>query len=311
MHISGPYTHQNLVLFLVHGPSRPGPVPMTLEEALAAGKVRLKETGVVSELSIDNESEDGVFIQSGDIVKGGRQDRVLKASVLIGPKSPAVAVSALCVESGRWSARGMEDAGQFSASPVSMHDRAARSALKASYAAGAAARAEQAYMWHRVAVAQDFLGHSLNGSVKAHASPTSLQLSLQNADLARAQGTFMDRLLPLASAKPDTLGMAWAVNGRLSGAEIYASHPLFLKMWAKNLKTCATEAIGAAAGEPLPAPELEAVQAFLAAAENGELTETRLPGAATLATRTGRDVVFCEARGGDGQWVHRSYVAAA
>ena len=116
--------------------------------------------------------------------------------------------------------------------------------------------------------------------------------------------------MPLASAKPDTLGMVWPINGKLSGAEIYASHPLFLKISTKNLKTCATKAIGAAAGAPLPAPELEVVQ-DLAATENGKLREMRLTGATTLATRTGGDVVFCEARGGDGQWVHRFLVAAA
>src|SRR5262249_47160403 len=77
MRISGPHTHENLVLFFLHGPSQPGPVPLTLEEALAKGNVHLKETGLVSELSIENTGDQEVFIQSGDIVKGGRQDRVL------------------------------------------------------------------------------------------------------------------------------------------------------------------------------------------------------------------------------------------
>jgi hypothetical protein len=33
--ISGPHVHDNLAVYFVHGPSAPGPVPVTLGEALA------------------------------------------------------------------------------------------------------------------------------------------------------------------------------------------------------------------------------------------------------------------------------------
>ncbi len=104
--VSGPHVHENLAVYFIHGPSAPGPVPLTLQEALDKGSVRVIETGEVNELKIENTGSDEIFIQSGDIVKGGRQDRVLSMSFVLPPKSGEVSLAAFCVEHGRWSARG-------------------------------------------------------------------------------------------------------------------------------------------------------------------------------------------------------------
>lgn len=85
--ISGPHVHENLAVYFVHGPSAAGPVPLTLQEALAKGSVRVIETGEVNELKVENTGEEDIFIQSGDIVKGGKQDRVLTMSFVLPPKS--------------------------------------------------------------------------------------------------------------------------------------------------------------------------------------------------------------------------------
>jgi hypothetical protein len=114
--ISGPHVHENLAVYFIHGPSTPGPVPLTLQEALDRGNVRVIETGEVNELKIENTGSDEIFIQSGDIVKGGRQDRVLSMSFVLPPKSGEVSLAAFCVEHGRWSGRGSENAAAFASS---------------------------------------------------------------------------------------------------------------------------------------------------------------------------------------------------
>src|SRR5208337_4758299 len=129
--ISGPFTHGNLAIYFVHGGNAPGPVPLTLQEAMAKGTVRVVETGSVNELRIENSGDEDVFIQSGDIVKGGRQDRVLTVSFVLPPKSGEVPVAAYCVEHGRWSQRGAEDAGHFASSYNSIPSREAKLAMKA------------------------------------------------------------------------------------------------------------------------------------------------------------------------------------
>src|SRR4030095_10093981 len=77
--VSGPYTNKNLSLFLIHGKDTIKSTNiLTLEEAMAQKKVVVHETGNVNQLAIENKSEAIVFIQSGDIVKGGRQDRTMQ-----------------------------------------------------------------------------------------------------------------------------------------------------------------------------------------------------------------------------------------
>src|SRR5262249_23631290 len=69
---SGPYTHGNLTIYMIHGKTgSTGKAPITLEEALQKGMVRVHETGSVNQLEVENLSGELVFIQSGDIVKGG------------------------------------------------------------------------------------------------------------------------------------------------------------------------------------------------------------------------------------------------
>src|SRR5262249_14385730 len=111
--ITGPVLHENLAVYFVRGTSSAGAVPLTLAEALDAKAVRVSETGSVNELTIENLGDREIFVQSGDIVKGGQQDRVLSVSLVLPPRSGSISIAAFCVEQGRWSKRGNEDARQF------------------------------------------------------------------------------------------------------------------------------------------------------------------------------------------------------
>ena len=129
--LTGPLSHDNLAVYFVHGASKAGPVPLTLQDALAQGSVRLSETGNVNTLAIENLGDQAVFAQAGDVVKGGRQDRTLTVSLLLPPKSGRVPIASFCVEHGRWSARGAEDARSFSASAAAVPSREMKLAMQA------------------------------------------------------------------------------------------------------------------------------------------------------------------------------------
>jgi len=76
--LSGPYSSNNLSLFLVHrDQSDPVSNYLTLQEAMRQKKVVVDETGNVNVLMIENRGTSDVFIHSGEIVKGGRQDRTI------------------------------------------------------------------------------------------------------------------------------------------------------------------------------------------------------------------------------------------
>ena len=128
--LSGPYTQKNLSFYLIHREGRnAGPAPITLGEAMRRGLVKVVETGSVSRLMVRNLSDREVFIQSGDIVKGGKQDRVLVASLIVPPKSGYIPIGAFCVEQGRWARRGKEMLKEFSVSASRLPSRAGKIAI--------------------------------------------------------------------------------------------------------------------------------------------------------------------------------------
>src|SRR5688572_28530418 len=108
--ISAPYSYKNLTIFLIHGKNETSKTNiLTLQEAMERQILRVYETSDVNELAVENISKTyDVFIQSGDIVKGGKQDRVLAISIIIPARSGRVVIEAYCVESCRWQKRKNE-----------------------------------------------------------------------------------------------------------------------------------------------------------------------------------------------------------
>src|SRR5664280_78935 len=123
--LSGPFIHNNLQVFLIHGDSQLEERRYaTLSEALEKKLVVIKETGNVQELTFENLSEDlTVFLNAGDIVKGGRQDRTVRDDLILPPQSGQVPLASFCVEHGRWTKRGEESLTAFSSNTKSLSSR--------------------------------------------------------------------------------------------------------------------------------------------------------------------------------------------
>ena len=84
--IGAPLAYGNLQLFPIYGTtSLDNKKYITLNDALSKGLVKVYETGNVQELKADNFSDDYIFIHSGDVVKGGRQDRTIRFDVILAP----------------------------------------------------------------------------------------------------------------------------------------------------------------------------------------------------------------------------------
>jgi hypothetical protein len=319
--ISGPYAHENLAIYLIHGASAPGPVPLTLDEALLAGKVRVAETGQVNELTVENRGEEEVFIQAGDIVKGGRQDRVLMVSLLLPPRSGVVPISSFCVEQGRWSARAGEDATRFTSASEAMPSRKALAVIAAPPVAGpegaVVQRAsgddtanKQRRVWDSVAKTQADLAAGVGASVAAPQSTTSLQLSLEHAALKEARAPYLATLDTAGQKDADVIGYVAVINGRPVSADVYPSNKLFRKVWSKQLAAVVTDAIGNKAGAPAaPFPSVDTVQEFLAAAERGKAQQRETAARMRQETRESDGALYNEARSAGGRWVHKSYLA--
>jgi len=254
LRLSGPYIYNNLYIYLVHGQDRVQTKYLTLAEALAQHKVVVYETGSVNQLQVENLSAENVYIQSGEIVKGGRQDRVLKDDVILESKSGKVDITAFCVEHGRWTQRGQEPVQAFAAAPNAI---ASPEMKRAVMQAG-----NQSAVWGEVAAAQDRLAKNLNAPVKAAASESSYQLTLEAPKVRQTADAFKQALGGLADKYADALGYVVAVNGKVTGSDLYATHELFQKLWPKLLESAAVEAMASATpGVTVSAPAMADVRA--------------------------------------------------
>jgi hypothetical protein len=316
--ITGPVVHANLAIFFIHGTSAPGKVPLTLQEALAKGVVKVNETGDVNTLSIENLGDDEVFVQSGDLVKGGKQDRALTVSMLLPPKSGRIPIAAFCVEEGRWTARGGEDVRTFASSGAQLYSLAAKIAMKApqpspssTASVGTPANdtgARQQEVWRSVRNSQNLLSKNVGQVVAAPQSATSLQLAYENEKLQTARTAYIKTLQPAGEKDGDIIGYVFAINGKINSADIYPSNGLFRKMWSKSIAANATEAIGEKSADAPTPPALAAVQAFLDAAEHGKASEKALPVNGRLETRVADQAFYFETRRPAGGWVHKNYL---
>jgi hypothetical protein len=285
--LSGPFTHKNL----------------TLQEALEQKKVIVYETKEVNELSIENVSSEDVYVQSGDIVKGGQQDRLLAVDLIVPPKSGKIPIAAFCVEHGRWSKRGDEQAAYFNSSA----DVAATKDIKL-----AAKQANsQSGVWKNVAEAQDKLSENLSVTGNSSASPSSLQLAVENRTVQETASGYTKALANIIAGKTDVIGYAFAINGEVNSADVYASNGLFLKLWPKLLKANAVEAIAELRKDMKFEPAtVEQVKSFMAAAEAGKSAEKEVTGRIKLFTREDEKNILFETqdRSKAGKWIHRNYI---
>jgi hypothetical protein len=252
LRLTGPYTHDNLSIYLVHGQDRGQTKYLTLSEALEQHKVVVYETGSVNQLQVENLSREEIYIQSGEIVKGGRQDRVLKDDIILPTASGKVDITAFCVEHGRWTQRGSEPVRAFAAAPNAIASPQMKRAVQ---------QGQQVAVWAEVAASQDRLAKTLGAPVKSAASESSYQLTLEAPKVKTTAAGFQTELSGLATTNLDALGYVMVVNGKVTGADVYATHELFRKLWPKLLDSAAVEAMAAARlGEKFSPPSMADVR---------------------------------------------------
>ena len=312
LRISGPFTHDNLSVFLIHS-SRPDAAKgklLTLHEAMDAKKVVVYETGTVNELSIENQSSQDVYIQSGDIVKGGRQDRVLTTDLILPAHSGKLPISSFCVEQGRWTRRGNESAEQFGTSDKVVAFKQLKMAVHEPNA--------QVQVWNEVANARQSLAQTVvaAGATSAPDPPamprsTSMQMALESKPVVDATAAYIKDLAKIVEGQSDVVGFVYAINGALNSGDVYASGDLFRRMWPMLLQSSSTEALAERAKTARTAiPDVATVKSVLADADRARESSKQTNGRLSIARKESPKALLFETRDPNqpGDWIHKSYV---
>ena len=302
--ITGPFTHENLSVYLIHGAPRAAVKNrlLPLQEAMAQKKVAVYETGNVSQLSIENTSSEDVYVQSGDIVKGGRQDRVLTTDFVLPAHSGKLPIASFCVEQGRWSKRGSESATEFSASTKVVPSKDLKLAVKDPGA--------QRTVWDKVAMWRAKMFSVAPPPAEA-ARSTSMQMAMDAKSVVDATEAYTKALAKALDNKPDVIGFVYAINGEINSAEVYSSSDLFRQMWPKLLRASATEALAERSKAKSAAPPaIPAVKTALAEVEHGKESSKNTAGRSTVVRKESARTVLFETHDSNSgaDWIHRSYV---
>jgi len=247
-----PITKGNLSLFPIVGGAEANTTHLlTLDEGLRSGAVVVTEAGSlqglirpgtifpqrsaaeVNRLVLVNNSDRPLLLLAGEVVTGGKQDRVIGVDRIVPAKSDPIDLSVFCVEPGRWVAS-------------SQHFGSMNSAMaQPSVRMPAMAERDQHRVWDMVASASGAMAAAAPQGGPAIHGTTSYAKVMQNPEVEKkvdSVATNYDGLLH-DLRKVGAKGVVVAINGRITWADVFASTDLLEKYWQKLIRSYAAESL--------------------------------------------------------------------
>ena len=243
---------------------------LTLDEGLRTGDVVVTEAGQaqglirrrhpkdpgiyhpvrdaeVNRLVLVNNSKRPLLLLAGEIVTGGKQDRVIGKDRIVPAESDPVDLSVFCVEPGRWvAANGQSEFGV----PLNGRNVMGLVAIPTVRSKAMAAKNQQ-QVWDSVRNSQQAMAETVvvNGAAAEINSTTSYARVMENREVQQkvdsvaepVQRNYESVIRQLR--EKNAVGVVVAVNGEVVWADLFASTQLLQKYWPKLVRSYATEAV--------------------------------------------------------------------
>ena len=221
---------------------------MTLQEAIQKGKIKITESsnsGTVNNLTVENTSKDTIIIITGDVIKGGKQDRIVSEDIVLSPSVGKKSLPVYCVESGRWtSVQGNAGVRNFSVSSADnkpaefkgYHNKGSVSLRKV-----VEKEKDQSKVWSKV--------DELNTANKTVKSTKTYTAMTQSADFTKKMDQYISFFKNKFDKDSSVVGVIVVTGDKVIGCDMFATHNLFLKQYESLLHSYATEAI--VSGKPV------------------------------------------------------------
>ena len=247
MTILDPFAVANLAVFLVQLPrgrttSRKAPASpliefVCLEQARAAGEVVISETGMTERVRLENHSTRDLFLQAGEVLRGGNQDRAVAGDLIIPaprhePESCMVPV--FCAEPERSvPMRG------WSPDLFTVYDQTCPGRrLKRELRLGT-----QEDVWREITATRDVVFDLVSHGGTRSTPPYSLWMLIEVLEGLSWLKPYVHPLLPLAESHQEATGAVFVLGGKFNSAELYATPTLFRQLWPKTIHAMVVEAL--------------------------------------------------------------------
>ena len=272
-----PIRHGSLTVFPVVAPKSYATSEfLTLDEGLRSGEVVVTEYGnvrglmrrrptpavqresaEVNRLVLINNSKRPLLLLAGEIVTGGKQDRVIGKDRIVPAESDPVDLSVFCVEPGRWVATSAHfgTSGAMYGSAGSTGGVGGGTLMaQPSVRAKAMGDKDQNQVWAEVRKQQQSMAVEVTGAASPVStdeirSTSSYARLMENKDVKEKvdevakpiEESYQSLIKQLRDRK--AVGVVVAVNGRIIWADVFASTELLEKYWPKLVRSYASEAV--------------------------------------------------------------------
>jgi len=243
LHLGSISRHDALAVVYVHGDLGPALSITTLDEARGRGELAISERGqaTVPELAVDNRLSTPVLLLAGEILAGGKQNRVVTEDLLLPPHSGTRPLGVYCVEQGRWASSG----GGF---------RASGAVASAGVRARVMAKSDQTAVWSAV--------REYASNLRA-SSATSSYTAVTESRAVEQRRAEVERHID-GRAPAGAIGVAIFQGGRLLGLDVFSDASLFARQWPKLLRAAIVDTLAMPATTAAPDDTLrDTVQACL------------------------------------------------
>jgi hypothetical protein len=210
-----------------HGFGNNVPHVISLSQAVKQGIAVVSERGTASTenvhfLRINNHSDQTIYVSSGEIFSGGRQDRIIAQDTLLEPNGRDQYVSAMCVEELRWSEKEKKFSYQNFANP------ALRKVLDQSK--------NQLLIWREISkqLNENKIPNKSSAYLARIADKQMMQLNDEYYNYFKSK---------FKSADSSIVGFVCMTGGRVVGSDIYASTDLFFNQLDPLLKGYCDQAV--------------------------------------------------------------------
>ncbi|MEY3982476.1 MAG: hypothetical protein RL160_33 [Bacteroidota bacterium] len=198
----------------------------SFKDALAKGTIKVTELqgGTVNTLVFWNTGKDTVLVLAGEVVTGGKQDRVVGKDVLLPPNSGPVQVPVFCVERGRWTPNG---SGYTFNNTFGVTSPSVRKA--------AVVEKNQGEVWSKVAQKNQEAGtSSSSGTYAAIANSEKINKELP---------AYLKHFEKLMTQDSGYIGFVAVTGDSIISCDLFANNQLFRQQSPNLLKSAAVEAI--------------------------------------------------------------------
>jgi len=270
--LAKPITYENLTIFPIVAPGDSDTSGFeTLDEALASGDAIVSEQGgaiqrtrdgraqpsysgaQVNQLVLVNRGKRPLLLLAGEVVSGGKQDRIIGKDRIVPIGAPPLPLDVFCVEHGRWTS-GTD---KFAAAKTMVHPSVREKAAVEqdqgqvwAAVSGQGARAGRGGTSSTATEAAPVISSDALSSVIASSAPTqSYRQIYQSRAVGDSVESFAEEIERRFNREKSGMkgerivGVVVAYGGEIAWSDAFASSELFESYWPKLLRSYVVEAL--------------------------------------------------------------------